>query len=81
MSAVDDVRGRYVDWREDAAAAEDAYRQWCACPPDESPWRFSAYMAALQQEERSANSYGLVVSTMDRSLRGAQRASNPVGSA
>jgi hypothetical protein len=69
---VDDMLDLYVDWREDAAAVADAYTRWSAAPARERAWRFSAYMAALEQEESTARSYAVVVADVDRWLQQAQ---------
>jgi hypothetical protein len=59
----------YITWREDAAAVEDAYRAWRDAPADHEAWRFSAYLAALEQEESAATSYADLVGRVERSLR------------
>jgi hypothetical protein len=51
----------YVEWREDAAAAGEAHRRWSSAPADEAARRYSAYVAALDQEESSATRYALGV--------------------
>jgi hypothetical protein len=65
---VDQMLGRYVSWREHAAAVADAYRQWSAAPAAEESSRFSAYLGALDLEESSARSYALLVADVERSL-------------
>jgi hypothetical protein len=65
---VDEMLASYIDWREDAAATRDAYTRWCTAPTAEEDWRFSAYMAALDQEESAAARYALVLEHMQRSL-------------
>jgi hypothetical protein len=65
---VDKLLARYVDWREDASAVADAYRGWCEAPAGEKTWRFSAYMAALDDEESSAKTYAVEVAEVERSL-------------
>jgi hypothetical protein len=69
---VDDMLDRYVEWVEDAAAVADAYRRWSAAPAREGAWRFSAYMAALEQEESTARSYAVVVADVERWLQQAE---------
>jgi hypothetical protein len=59
----------YVEWREDTAAAAEAYRRWSSAPPGEAAWRYSAYMAALEQEESSATRYAGALSDVERWLR------------
>jgi hypothetical protein len=65
---VDEMLSRYVSWREHAAAVADAYRQWAAAPADEEADGFSAYLAALDLEESSANRYAVLVADVERSL-------------
>lgn len=70
MSAlVDEMLDRHAEWREDATAVTAAYRGWSGAPAQEEAWRFSAYLAALEQEEFAANSYGAVVGELDLRLR------------
>lgn len=66
---IDDMLGSYIDWRRDAAIAGEAYRSWSSAPAAEEPVRFSAYGAALDQEESSALRYAAVVADVDRALR------------
>lgn len=65
---LDKLLACYVDWREDADAASDAYTRWSAAPRADRAWRFSAYLAALEQEESAANSYALAISAVEDSL-------------
>jgi hypothetical protein len=65
---VDEMIAGYIDWREGAAAARDAYTRWCNAPAGETDWRFSAYTAALDQEESAADRYALVLEHVQRSL-------------
>lgn len=66
---VDEMLDRYVEWREDADAVRAAYGGWSGAPAREKAWRFSVYMAALEQEESAATSYASVVGELDRWLR------------
>jgi hypothetical protein len=66
---VDELLVYYIDWRHDAKAAEDAYRQWSTAPAGEERLRFSAYMAALDQEESSAAQYALVLREVERAVQ------------
>lgn len=63
-SLVREMLSRYVDWREDALAVADAYGRWSSAPRAQKPWRFSAYMAALDQEESSARSYRIAIAEL-----------------
>ena len=65
---VDEMLSRYVNWRENAAATADAYREWSQAPRAEIDWRFAAYLAALDLEESSADTYALAVADVQHSL-------------
>jgi hypothetical protein len=66
---VDEMLAYYIDWRSDAAAVWDAYMAWANAPAGEKPSRFSAYTAALEQEESAATSYEIVVENVRRAGR------------
>jgi hypothetical protein len=66
---VDEMLACYIAWREDAAAVAEAYRRWSEAPAYHEPWRYSAYLAALEQEESAAASYAEVVGHVERWLR------------
>ena len=68
-SRVYEMLSRYVDWHEDALAVADAYGRWSSAPEGQKSWRFSAYMAALEQEESSATSYGTAVAELQHLAR------------
>ena len=68
---VDELLSYYIDWRQDAKAAEDAYRLWSTAPAGDGALRFSAYRAALDQEESSAARYALVFREVERALQSA----------
>ena len=65
---VDHVLACYIKWREDAATVRDAYGRWSAAPPDADETElFSAYLAALDQEQSAAGSYALGMALLDAS--------------
>lgn len=66
---VDEMLGRYISWREDAAEAADTYRRWCTARRAEEHWRFAAYLAALDLEESSAASYAHAVADVERAVQ------------
>jgi hypothetical protein len=70
---VDEMLDRYLEWREDATSVAECYRRWSGAPAREEAWRFSVYMAALEQEESAACSYASVVAELERWLRRAER--------
>jgi hypothetical protein len=51
----------YVDWRDACAAAWDAYECWSCAGSADALLAFAAYQAALDQEERAASVYAVVV--------------------
>jgi hypothetical protein len=65
---VDEMLACYVDWREDARSAADAYRRWSCATTAEESIRFAAYRAALEQEESAARRYGLAVTGVEDAL-------------
>ena len=73
----DEMLAGYLDWREDAAAVADVYQRWSHAPAAEEAMWFSAYLAALEQEEASARSYALAVANLRRSLPARQRRTGP----
>jgi len=70
VAVVDAMLSRYVSWREHAVTAGDAYREWCGAPAGEKASRFAAYVAALDREEDSAESYAAAVADVECSVRG-----------
>lgn len=70
---VDDMAECYVEWRECAGAAADAYERWSEAPAEEVSLRFSAYTASLDREESAAISYELAVEDVERWLERTRR--------
>ena len=63
---VDHVLACYIKWREDAATVRDAYGRWSAAPSDaDEPRLFSAYLAALDEEQPSAGSYAVGMARLE----------------
>jgi hypothetical protein len=54
---IDAVMDSYVNWREQSAAVEAAYRSWRQAAPDERALAFENYFAALDREEHAASEY------------------------
>jgi hypothetical protein len=63
---VDEMVTRYEAWSEDAAAVASAYSRWSEARAGEEVERFSAYIAALDQEQASAQAYARAVSDVER---------------
>jgi uncharacterized protein YqeY len=63
---VDHVLASYIKRREDAASVRDAYGRWSAAQQDADETRlFSAYLAALDQEQSSAGNYQLGMARLE----------------
>jgi hypothetical protein len=58
---IDDAVDAYVDWREQSAAVEAAYRRWTVSERGESALAFAAYVAALDREERASSFYARIL--------------------
>jgi hypothetical protein len=54
---VDAAVEAYVHWREECAAARDAYRRWSSVEKADRMLAFCAYTAALDREETAARIY------------------------
>lgn len=76
---VDEMLDRYAEWREDAYGVTEAYARWCGATGRDEEWRFFVYMAALELEEGSANTYAAVVTQLDSRLRQAERRTGLTG--
>lgn len=76
VSLVDALIDEYVGWREECAAVTGAYKDWTAAEPGDGKLAHSAYVAAVDREEKAATTYrGLVAQIAD--VHGALRASAP----
>jgi hypothetical protein len=58
---IDDVMDAYVDWRQESAEAEFAYRRWSVAPSTDPARAFAVYAAALDREELASISYAQVI--------------------
>ena len=54
---VDDMADAYDDWHEECALVRNASAQFSIAPGADRAMAFAAYMAALDREERAAESY------------------------
>jgi hypothetical protein len=71
---VDEAIERYVEWREECARVETAYRCWSNAGATEWTISFAIYHAALDREECAARVYSGAVSRLTQFLwRGAER--------
>lgn len=50
----DEFFDSYLRWREASEDLRTAYEQWGSCEPSQRIFRFEAYRAALEREERAA---------------------------
>jgi hypothetical protein len=65
---VDQAMERYVEWREECAAVNDAYANWTHAPMEEADLPFVAYSAALDREQSAATVYGRALKRLEGSL-------------
>src|SRR5438270_14082819 len=65
---VDEAIERYVEWREECATVEAAYRCWSDACRTEQTIAFAIYNAALDREECAARVYSGAVSRLRRFL-------------
>lgn len=63
---IDAVMDGYVAWREESAAVQTAYGRWLRTDPGEQGLAFAAYLAALDREERAAETYQRLIGIADR---------------
>lgn len=54
---LDETIQSYVDWREKCAAVWDSFDRWASAGGVEASTAFSAYRAALDQEECASHAY------------------------
>jgi len=54
---IDAVLAAYSDWKRECAAVRDAYGRWGRLAKRDARYGFAAYRAALDREERAADSY------------------------
>lgn len=66
---LDHLLDDYVNWRESASAAGDAYARWSSAPRYERALRFAAYRATLDQEQKTADAYAQAVTDIQRRLQ------------
>ena len=55
--AVDVMLDRYVCWREECAAVQQAYKRWSVAARAEREPAYGRYLAAVTREERAAALY------------------------
>jgi hypothetical protein len=65
---VDEALATYIDWRDDERAVADAYGRWSNASGAEKNLRFTAYNAALDQEEAAARVYAESIRELERWL-------------
>jgi hypothetical protein len=53
----DEFFDSYLRWREASEDLRTAYKQWGSCEPSQRIFRFEAYRAALDREERAARAH------------------------
>jgi hypothetical protein len=54
---MDEAFDAYVAWRDECGSVRDAYDRWAGAPVVDAAGAFSAYQAALDQEESASQDY------------------------
>jgi hypothetical protein len=67
---IDEAMDRYVEWREECMAVDEAYARWSSAPPEDAELPFSAYGAALDREQSAAGLYRRAVDRLRRQVQG-----------
>jgi hypothetical protein len=70
---LDHLLDRYVDWRDTARAAADAYARWSFASGPERALLFAAYIATLDQEQKTASAYAATLADVERWLQRSRR--------
>ena len=65
---IDQAMERYVEWREECLAVEDAYTNWSSAPAGEAELPYAAYGAALDREQSAAAAYCRAIVCLERLL-------------
>ena len=69
----DEAFHRYLEWRDECATVEAAYRNWSnACAADVT-FAFAAFTAALEREEKAASQYKVLIEAGERLLAARRR--------
>jgi hypothetical protein len=58
---IDEVMDAYVEWRQESAKVESAYRRWSIARLTDPARAFAEYAAALDREELASMSYAQVI--------------------
>lgn len=66
---MDEMLEVYLHWRESARAVADTYAQWSLAPAPQRAVRFAAYIATLDQEQKSAAAYAEAVGDLERCVQ------------
>jgi hypothetical protein len=78
---VGDAVDAYLDWREECDAVWEASDRWAQASATDAPTAVSAYLTALDREERAANVYAGAITRIAAAFddgREAPRAAQPV---
>ena len=65
---VDEAFQRYLDWRDESAGLEAAYRRWTRASRADRHFAHAAYEAALEREEFASTQYQSLLEAAERML-------------
>jgi hypothetical protein len=80
-SLIDDLMDSYLDWCEEAAAVEDAYRRWSLAASSDTASAFAAYVAALDREDLASAEYARLYASSKAALARGRRLREWLGDA
>jgi len=65
---VDEAFQRYLEWRDESAALDAAYRRWSRASQADRDFAFAVYNAALEREELASSQYQALLEAAERML-------------
>jgi len=63
---IDELVERYISWREESSAVRMTYQRWADSDCRERRLAYAGYLAALDREERAAQTYASQVDRIRR---------------
>jgi hypothetical protein len=65
---VDEAFQRYLEWRDESAALDAAYRRWSRASQADRDFAFAVYTATLEREELASSQYQALLEAAERML-------------
>jgi hypothetical protein len=64
----DEAFNRYLEWRDECATVDAAYRNWSDAPKSDGAFAYAAFVAALEREEHAAGQYRAMIDAGEQLL-------------